>query len=55
MRVKKELEQPDPFIEALYKGVALIKEYQKAIRLGCMCCCCRHYNYLWNNLQHQFL
>jgi len=26
---KKELEQPDPFIEALYKGVALVKEYQK--------------------------
>ena len=26
---KKELEQPDPFIEALYKGVALVKAYNK--------------------------
>lgn len=26
---KKELEQPDPFIEALYKGVALVKECRK--------------------------
>jgi len=28
---KKELEQPDPFIEALYRGVALAREYQKQL------------------------
>ncbi len=28
---KKELEQPDPFIESLYRGMALAREYQKSL------------------------
>ena len=31
---KKELEQPDPFIESLYRGMALAREYQKQLLLA---------------------
>ncbi|MBF0199767.1 MAG: hypothetical protein HQK66_00355 [Desulfamplus sp.] len=30
---KKELEQPDPFLESLYRGIARVKEYKKQLIL----------------------